>query len=125
MGNVGNANYVLYNVSMSDYDETSGEPMQYSGFVASGSDHYPFTIEPNEEVVWVGGMAPPQNASHIPMTTEVPITSTADIPMTTTCDCNDDGSSQGDINAETKKALPVFVWIIVILVLTNMIFIGL
>merc|ERR1712087_702833 len=106
---------------MSDYSDETGEPLQYEGFVHSGSDSYLFTIESNEEVVWQS-IAPPTNATHIPIVYNT--TSMVTKSPTDACDCNDDdGSSQTENSS--KDGVPMFVWIlvIIILIMTNVLFV--
>ena len=62
----GRWNYVTFNLSIFDYDNTTGQPMRYRGTVQSKSDLiYQFTISPENDAVWDRNITPPSNATFV------------------------------------------------------------
>merc|ERR1712079_966276 len=61
----GRWNYVTFNLSIFDYDNTTGQPQRYTGSVQSGKDTlYQFTISPEDDAVWENKKVPPNNVSY-------------------------------------------------------------
>ena len=66
----GRWNYVTFNLSIFDYDSTTGQPQKYTGTVQSGNDMtYSFTISPDDDAVWDSNGVPPSDAIYVAETT--------------------------------------------------------
>eukprot|EP01083_Nonionella_stella_P047368 126771_1 len=121
----GTHNFVIFNVTMSDYDAKTGEPMQYIGFVQSGyntqnADIYSFTITPPNDAIWSGNRVPPTNGTFIE-STEAPL-------LTTTIGTNNNATIETtSTTSQSKKrssGIGTVLWIALVIFLVVVIAFG-